>query len=252
METPIPAGLITALRTARHVTILTGAGVSAESGIPTFRDAMKGLWAHFSPEELATPEAFQRHPQLIWDWYVARRKDVQAALPNPGHLALVAMARHVPRLSLITQNVDGLHTRAGSSNVIELHGNIMRVRCSADGVIYTQWDEDAELPPACPDCGAPLRPDVVWFGELLPEDELIRAREATMQCDLFLSIGTSGQVEPAASLPRLAYNRGAVLAEINLDVEDYAKGRYYAIHARSGEFLPRLLAATWPEAYANR
>jgi NAD-dependent deacetylase len=243
----IPESLITALRAARHVAVLTGAGVSAESGIPTFRDAQSGLWARYSPEELATPQAFRRNPRLVWDWYAMRRQAVLAAEPNPGHFALVALARHVPRLSLITQNVDGLHARAGSSDLIELHGNITRVRCSAEGTLYPSWAEGPDLPPPCPTCGAPLRPDVVWFGEQLPSAALERAWAVTEDCDLFLSVGTSGLVEPAASLPRLAYSRGATLAVINLDVAERAERRLFQIHARSGELLPQLVCAAWPE-----
>lgn len=240
---PIPEHLITALRAARHVAVLTGAGVSAESGIPTFRDAQSGLWARYSAEELATPEAFRRNPRLVWDWYAMRRQAVLAAEPNPGHFALAALARHLPRLSLITQNVDGLHARAGSADLIELHGNITRVRCAVEGTLYERWAEGAELPPPCPACGAPLRPAVVWFGEALPPEALEQAWDVAEDCDVFLSIGTSGLVEPAASLPRLAYSRGATLAVINLDVGNRVEGRLIYLNARSGELLPRLLEA---------
>jgi NAD-dependent deacetylase len=242
----IPESLITTLRAARHVAVLTGAGVSAESGIPTFRDAQSGLWARYSPEELATPEAFRRNPRLVWDWYAMRRQAVLAAEPNPGHFALAALARHVPRLSLITQNVDGLHARAGSNDLIELHGNITRVRCSAEGTCYSSWVEGPQLPPPCPACGAPLRPDVVWFGEQLPYAALEQAWAATEDCDLFFSVGTSGLVEPAASLPRLAYSRGATLGVINLDVVNHTQGRLFQFHARSGELLPQLVRTAWP------
>src|ERR671938_1308489 len=136
-----------ALRSAEHVAVLTGAGISAESGIPTFRDALTGLWARFRPEELATPEAFGRHPKLVWDWYAWRRALVANAQPNPGHIALAELERRVPRLTLVTQNVDGLHQRAGSSRVIELHGNIMRARCTADGTIVESWEEADDGPP---------------------------------------------------------------------------------------------------------
>lgn len=240
---------MTALRAARHVAVLTGAGVSAESGIPTFRDAQTGLWARYSPEDLATPAAFQRNPRLVWEWYAWRRQIVAAAGPNPGHLALARLERLVPRLTLITQNVDGLHRRAGSSAPIELHGNIMRVRCSAEGTVYMAWDE-AGAPPPCPACGAPLRPDVVWFGESLPSTALEQAWTAAASCDLFLSVGTSGLVEPAASLPRVAYAQGATLAVINLDVADAVQERVYHIHARSGELLPALVSAAFPDAEA--
>jgi NAD-dependent deacetylase len=242
----IPSGLVEALRAARHVAVLTGAGVSAESGIPTFRDAQTGLWAQYSPEELATPEAFGRNPRLVWEWYASRRQSVAAAQPNPGHLALAALEAYLPRLTLITQNVDGLHRRAGSAAPIELHGNLTRARCPAEGTLYTSWAEGEALPPPCPACGAPLRPDVVWFGELLPPAALERAWEAASSCDLFLSVGTSGVVEPAASLPRVAYSRGATVAVINLDVTSSVGPRSYYLNARSGVALPALVSAAFP------
>jgi NAD-dependent deacetylase len=246
----IPAGLVEALRTARHVAVLTGAGVSAESGIPTFRDAQTGLWARYNPEELATPRAFRRDPALVWSWYAERRRAVAAASPNPGHLALAALESLTPRLTLITQNVDGLHRRAGSTDPLELHGSLARARCSVEGTRYTSWEEGDATPPPCPACGAHLRPDVVWFGEALPEEALAQAWAAAAECDLFLSVGTSGLVEPAASLPRVAYNRGAAVAIINLDVASHSAERVYSINARSGQLLPALVAAAFPGAAA--
>ena len=160
--------LIETLRSARYVVVLTGAGVSAESNIPTFREAQTGLWSKYSPEELATPQAFQRNPKLVWEWYAWRRELVAQATPNPGHLALAELEQRVPKFSLITQNVDGLHRRTGSRNVIELHGNINRTKCFDEGDIIDSWPPTAELPPRCPRCGGYLRPDVVWFGETLP------------------------------------------------------------------------------------
>jgi len=159
----IPPELVKLLRHSRHVAILTGAGISAESGIPTFRDAMTGLWAQYRAEDLATPQAFQRNPRLVWDWYAWRRELVAQAAPNPAHQALAALERRVPRLTLITQNVDSLHQRAGSSSVIELHGNISRIKCSVEGRVVDQWPTTDDVPPRCPHCGARLRPDVVWF-----------------------------------------------------------------------------------------
>lgn len=246
MEPTLPPGLISALRAARHVAVLTGAGVSAESGLPTFRDALSGLWARYSPEDLATPGAFRRDPALVWSWYAERRRAALAAAPNPGHLALAALEALAPRLTLITQNVDGLHRRAGSSDPVELHGNLTRARCSEEGTAYTSWQEGADVPPHCPACGAHLRPDVVWFGEPLPEEALARAWAAAAGCDLFLSVGTSGLVEPAASLPRVAYRAGAAVAVINLDVAGRAEGRVYELHGRSGQILPALVAAAFP------
>lgn len=248
---PLPEGLVEALRGARHVAVLTGAGVSAESGIPTFREAQTGLWARFSPEELATPEAFRRNPRLVWEWYAWRRGLVAAAAPNPGHLALARLERLVPRLTLITQNVDALHARAGSADPIELHGSLTRSRCSAEVTLYTSWDEGNDPPPRCPACGAYLRPDVVWFGEALPPEALGRAWEAARGCDLFLSVGTSGLVEPAASLPRVAHAAGAVVAVINLDVRTATEGRAHYLHGRSGELLPALFRAAFGDGAAG-
>jgi NAD-dependent deacetylase len=244
----VPDELIRSLRAARHVAVLTGAGASAESGLPTFREAQTGLWARYRPEELATPEAFRRHPRLVWDWYAWRRGLAAAAAPNPGHLAIARLERLVPRLTLITQNVDGLHARAGSAAPIELHGSLLRVRCVAEGTRYTSWAEVDEPPPPCPACGAPLRPDVVWFGESLPEQALARAWEAAQGCDLLLSVGTSGMVEPAASLPRVAYAAGATVAVINPDLRPRAEGRLFALAGRSGALLPALVEAAFPGA----
>jgi NAD-dependent deacetylase len=238
-------GLIAALQSARRVVVSTGAGISAESGIPTFREAQTGLWAQYDPEELATPQAFERNPRLVWDWYAWRRKLVQAADPNSAHHALVDLEQLVPQFTLITQNVDGLHRRAGSRAVIELHGNLSRVRCQREGTPFTDWDESGDLPPRCPDCGAYLRPDVIWFGERLPEQALTQAWQATNDCDLFLSVGTSGLVEPAASLPRLALQAGAQVAIINLDVETGTRPPLYLINAPAGQALPALVAAAF-------
>lgn len=251
MDASPPQGLVEALRSARHVAVLTGAGVSAESGLPTFRDAQTGLWARYSPEELATPQAFRRNPRLVWEWYAQRRRAALAASPNPAHLALAALARCVPRLTLITQNVDGLHARAGSPDLIELHGNLTRARCSVEQTRFLSWDEGPTLPPPCPVCGAPLRPDVVWFGELLPEEALSQAWAAARACDLFLSVGTSGLVEPAASLPRVAYGGGATLAVINLDPGGRSDERLYFINTKAGQFLPALVAAAFPGPAAD-
>ena len=203
---------------ATAVAVLTGAGISAESGIPTFRDALTGLWARFRPEELATPEAFEANPKLVWDWYAWRREAVANAVPNAGHRALAAIERqcrdHQVDFTLITQNVDGLHGAAGSLRVVELHGNIRRVKCFDHGHAVERW-EAGEQVPTCPQCGSLLRPDVVWFGETLPPDALAAALAAARTCDLFLCVGTSTVVEPAASLPFLALQCGARVIELN-------------------------------------
>src|SRR5215467_7745474 len=174
----VPRELIAALEDARSVAVLTGAGVSAESGIATFRDAQTGLWARFDPRELATPSAFARNPKLVWDWYAWRREQVVTAQPNAGHRALAELERRMPRFLLITQNVDGLHQRAGSRNVVELHGNIGRVKCSREGTLVERWDVSGDAVPRCAVCGALLRPDVVWFEEMLPTDALEQAEAA--------------------------------------------------------------------------
>lgn len=242
----VPSDLIEALHNARHVVVLTGAGISAESGVPTFRDAQTGLWAKDSPEEVATPEAFRRNPRLVWEWYTWRRELVARAVPNPGHLALVKLEQRVPAFTLITQNVDGLHHRAGSHRVIELHGNIHRTRCFEEGVVVSSWPETGDVPPRCPHCGGLLRPDVVWFGEMLPPHALQKAVEAARTGDLFFSIGTSGLVHPAASLPYEALRHGATLVEINPDVTSLTAHATYILRGPAGRILPPLVRAAWP------
>ncbi|MCB0177546.1 MAG: NAD-dependent deacylase [Anaerolineae bacterium] len=239
---PIPSQVIETLRSAGHVAVLTGAGVSAESNIPTFRDAQTGLWAKYSPEELATPQAFRRNPQLVWDWYAWRRELVSRADPNPGHFALVELAGLVPKLTLITQNVDGLHQRAGSDDVIELHGSITRIVCSSDRRVAETWSEAGETPPRCPDCDSYLRPDVVWFGEALPTQALHRAFQAAETCDLFLSVGTSALVHPAASLPFTALERRTPTIEINPDETPLTPHATFVLPGPSGQILPALVA----------
>lgn len=242
-----PADLLTFLRSNRASkwAVLTGAGVSQESGLRTFRDAQTGLWAQYKPEDLASPEAFRRDPKLIWDWYAWRREAVKAVRPNPGHYALVEIEKRIPAFTLITQNVDGLHRMAGSRNVLELHGNIQRVRC-ADCYTFTEtWGDDTESVPQCSVCGGLLRPDVVWFGEALPRDQLESAVEAARSCEVFFSIGTSGVVQPAASLAHAARNRGVLVVEINAEATPLTPKVDYAFHGKSGEILPELVKAVW-------
>lgn len=244
----IPPDLAACLRRAGSVTALTGAGISAESGIPTFRDALSGLWARYRPEELATPEAFARNPTLVWDWYRMRRELVARAEPNPGHHALVALEQRVPRFVLVTQNVDGLHRRAGSDRVIELHGSLTRARCSREDTVLSAWEEPGSGPPRCSGCGALLRPDVVWFGESLPVDALRAAEAAARDCEVFLSIGTSNLVEPAASLPWLAAASGADVVVLNPSMEGQRSGpRIRHLSGPAGELLPALVRAAWPD-----
>jgi NAD-dependent deacetylase len=235
----IPESLLAALRDARHVCVLTGAGVSAESGVPTFRDAQAGLWARFSPQDLATPEAFLADPKLIWRWYRWRRQLVASAEPNAGHVALTTLTELVPRLTLITQNVDNLHQRAGSTDVIEFHGNIFEDRCFADGRL-AQGDDSLEVP-RCPECGGNLRPGVVWFGEPIPEQALNESFAAASDCDVFLSVGTSAEVHPAAGLVDLARQNQALVAEINPEPTHQAAKFDLVIAANSGIALPKLV-----------
>ena len=227
------AAAIRALR-PRHVVVFTGAGVSAESGIPTFRGE-GGLWRNFRAEELATPEAFARDPALVWEWYEWRRGLVRAAAPNAAHRAIAAL----PDAVVVTQNVDALHARAGSRDVVELHGNLFRVRCVRDRSVRAAEEPFDALPPRC-DCGALLRPDVVWFGEMLPEDALARASAVMQRADLVLIVGTSGVVYPAAGLVALC--RGTTI-EINPQTSALASHCTYAIAATAAAATPPLAQA---------
>ncbi len=239
----IPLSLVQLLQAAQHVTVLTGAGISAESGVPTFREAQTGLWARYDPQELATPQAFQRNPKLVWEWYTWRRELIRQALPNPGHMALVQMANIMPEFTLITQNVDGLHQRAGSQDVIALHGNIMETKCFGNDHLVNDWPESDELPPRCPICNSLLRPNVVWFGENLPAHALHTAVRAAQSCDLFLSIGTSALVHPAASLPLMAVENGATTVEINPQSTPLTRWMDFVLTGAAGELLPLLVTA---------
>jgi len=236
-----PPELIEVLVQARRVTVLTGAGVSAESGVPTFRDAQTGLWAKFKPEELATPTAFRRNPRLVWEWYAWRRELVSKAQPNPAHRALVELEQRVPQFTLITQNVDGLHQRAGSRTVTELHGNITRTKCFDENTVVSSWPETGDVPPKCPNCGGLLRPDVVWFEEAMPEAETAHAFARSADCDIFLSIGTSSLVYPAAALPLHALENGARVVEINPDATPLTAKADYVLNGAAGVVLPELL-----------
>lgn len=243
---PIPRSLIEQLRLAHRVAVLTGAGVSAESGVPTFREAQTGLWSRYRPEELATPEAFLRNPRLVWEWYAWRRDLVSKAQPNEGHRALVQFEQRLPHFTLITQNVDNLHQRAGSGKrfpIIELHGNILRTKCYEENRVVSNWQETGEVPPRCPHCGGKLRPDVVWFNEALPEQALRAAWEAAQTCQVFLSVGTSGIVQPAASLPYQALDSGAAVVEINPTDTPLTPIATFILSGPAGQVLPALLDA---------
>lgn len=231
------------IREARHLVVLTGAGMSAESGVPTFRDAQAGLWAQFNPQDLATEAAFRAHPQRVWDWYQFRRDAIARVQPNAGHLALARFAqRHPRRLSLITQNVDGLHQRAGSADTIALHGSILQDRwldepracCSVDAL------EDGH-PPRCPVCGNLRRPAVVWFGEQLPADALEAAERAVQDADLMLVVGTSGVVYPAAGLALAAHQRGVRVVMLNPEPTELDPVADRCLRERAAQVLPLLL-----------
>jgi NAD-dependent deacetylase len=243
--------LVNALRQARHIVVLTGAGISAESGIPTFRQAQTGLWARYDPAELATPDAFRANPNLVWEWYAWRRQLVSAAEPNAGHRALAALAGLEPQLTLITQNIDGLHQRAGSERVIELHGNLTRQRCFDEDMVVEAEPASTKIPPRCPRCGGLLRPDVVWFGESLPPDAWKAAVSASEQADVFMSIGTSAVVYPAADLPFAAVRRGALLVEIDPESTALSDMADYSLRGPAGLVLPTLFEAVWPGLSGN-
>lgn len=231
------------IRRAEHVVVLTGAGVSAESGVPTFRGT-DGLWRQYRAEDLATPEAFRRDPGLVWEWYDWRRQLVATCQPNPAHRAIAALERDAPEFLLITQNVDGLHRKAGSVRVVELHGNLWRVRCVRDERTTENLEAPLQdIPPRCT-CGGLLRPDVVWFGEALPAEDLRRAFEAAESCEIFLVVGTSAVVQPAASLPMIAREHGAYVVEVNLEPTPLTSTAHESHHGKAGEILPHLLGLT--------
>lgn len=236
---------------AHRLVVLTGAGISKESGVPTFRDAMDGLWANFDPQQLATPDAFRRNPKLVWDWYEYRRQMVSAVKPNPGHQALVEIDSLIPNVTVITQNVDGLHQQAGSRDVIALHGDITQHKCfdNCQGnptlidITSLTWDKDAG-PPACPHCGAHVRPNVVWFTEVLPHHALERATDLCRRCDVMLVVGTSGMVQPAAQLPYIAKRwANATLIDINPTQDEIAPLADLYLQGPSGVILPQIVAA---------
>jgi NAD-dependent deacetylase len=238
----IPAGLLDTLRQAGRVVFLTGSGVSAESGVPTFRDHLTGLWARYRPEDLATPEAFRRDPRLVWDWYRARRERLATVHPNGAHFAIARLQARLPNARLITQNVDGLHQRAGSTAVIEFHGNLFRDRCRPCGHEAPHPESGLAAPPACPACGAPMGPGVVWFGEAIPEEALRQAWRAAATAEVFFSIGTSGLVYPAAQLAEVARQAGAVIVVLNLEPTPLSAVADYQLLGPAGATLPALAA----------
>ncbi|HET9424353.1 MAG TPA: NAD-dependent deacylase [Gemmatimonadaceae bacterium] len=228
------------LRAASSIVVFTGAGVSAESGIPTYRSGSDGLWSRQNLERFANPAGYAAHLPESYDWYRARARGVAGCHPNPAHLAIAELADIVPDFVLVTQNIDSLHQRAGSRDVIELHGNLREFRCAACGRRVT-WDEAPEAP-TCASCGGMLRPGVVMFNENLPEAALARARAAAERCDVLLSVGTSNQVYPAAELPMIALSSGRTVIIVNPDLTDQPFHRnVIGIHGRAGDTLPMLL-----------
>ncbi len=225
---------------ARHIAVLTGAGMSAESGVPTFRDAQTGLWAMFDPGQLATEEGFRADPSRVWDWYAFRREIIAKVEPNAGHCALAAFARRHPgRMTLITQNVDGLHQRAGSPGVLALHGNIAVDKWLDPPRACCRFETaPAGSPPRCTRCGNMLRPDVVWFGEMLPASALAAAGQAAQDCDLMLVVGTSGVVYPAAGLARTAAGKVVVINPEPTELDDVADA---VLRGQAAQLLPQLL-----------
>lgn len=235
------------LQHAAHIAVLSGAGISAESGVPTFRVAQTGLWARFRPEELATEDAFRRHPERVWDWYAERRASLAAVQPNAGHLALAEFERRHPgRLTVITQNVDGLHQRAGSQGVLALHGSLAEDRWLDPCALHRQGACDVARaepgrPPRCPQCGNPVRPAVIWFGEMLPEDALRQAEQAASRCDVMLVVGTAGAVYPAAGLADQARAVGAQVIIVNPHPSELDELAHLRLAGSAAQVLPRLL-----------
>lgn len=233
------------IASSRRSVVFSGAGVSKESGIPTFRDALEGLWAQYEPEELATPRAFERQPELVWNFYQHRRDTLKECQPNPAHYAIAALERDKPETIVITQNVDGFHQQAGNQNVLALHGNIRENRCFYG--CAGQWPQEAvpegdTVPPRCPQCGeSSLRPNVVWFGEMLDPALMEAANEAVDQCDTFIIVGTSGAVQPAASLALKALEEGKAVIEINPEATMYSERATVFLPARAAQVLPLLI-----------
>lgn len=239
--------LLEALRTAQLITVFTGAGVSAESGIPTFRDAQTGLWANYRPEDLATPEAFMRNPVTVWNWYAERRKQIQQVKPNPAHIAIAKLETLGKDVTVVTQNVDNLHELAGSSKVIKLHGDILESSCFECGRPASGMEDQSNIPPRCQSCNGMLRPAVVWFGEALPANAWHKAASLMESADVVFCVGTSSLVEPAASLPRQARYAGAVIVQINPEATSHDAISDYVLRERAGDVFPKLIEAAWPD-----
>lgn len=231
-----------AVMECRSLCVLTGAGVSAESGVPTFRGP-GGMWRERDPMSLATPEAFAEDPKTVWEWYQWRRERIRNCVPNPGHEAIAQIERRKRDFLLVTQNVDGLHRRAGSRKVVEFHGNIWAVRCTGCGREEEVRSDFPSLPPRCPSCGALLRPGVVWFGERIPPAALEAALAMMERCDLLLVAGTSSVVQPSASFAFAVAQRGGTVIEVNLEATPISESARFSFRGKTGEILPLLLGA---------
>jgi len=232
--------LLPFLRGVRRISVLTGSGISAESGVPTFRGE-DGLWRTYRAQDLATPEAFDRDPALVWEWYDWRRNLMASKEPNRGHRVLAEWESRFPEFTLITQNIDGLHQRAGSQRVLELHGNIWKMRCTREGTVRENRESPlSPLPPTCPECGALLRPHVVWFGESLDSEVIQQASQVSSRSDLMFVIGTSAVVQPAASLPLATLQAGGRVVEINPDPTPLTPHATFTFRGKAGEVLPRM------------
>jgi len=254
--TEYPEFLLFALQQARHIVVFTGSGVSAESGIPTFRDTLTGLWENFDVEMLATRNAFRRDPAQVWGWYEWRRRLVMCAQPNLAHLAIARMAEYVPQVTVITQNVDDLHERAGSTDVIHLHGSFFTARCFACERPYVcpenddapESDSGRPLePPRCAHCNGRIRPGVVWFGERLSKSDYSRASKAVCTCDVLISIGTSGEIFPAAAFPFEAAKRKATVIQVNPSITSLDSVARFNLHGPAGVILDELVRVAWTD-----
>lgn len=241
MPLSLPGPALDRLKSARHVVVLTGGGMAAESNIPSFRDAQTGEWAEYDVSELATQQGFVRNPRRVWQWYDYRRRLAEEAQPSPGHYALVDLEQFYPHFTLITQTIDGLHWRAGSRDLVELNGCLRRARCFEAGHVLSSWEEEGEIPPICPHCGGMLRHDVVMFGEGLPDMELKRARKAVEQCEVLLCVGSISAIEPVSSFPFVARRVGAMVVSVADDDSIYSLLADYVVPKQLSEFLPALV-----------
>jgi NAD-dependent deacetylase len=241
----IDRSLIDKLSDSKSIVFFTGAGISSESGIATFR-GKEGLWNKFKPEELANFDAFIRNPALVWEWYNYRRKIVHEAKPNAAHLTIAEMQNHFKDVTVVTQNVDNLHRRAGSKKIFELHGNIERNFCINCTKFHNEELDFSNGVPKC-ECGGLIRPDVVWFGEYLPEDQFLGGEKAAINSDVFFVVGTSAVVYPAAGLVYTAKASGATIVEINIEETEISSSVNYSYYGKAGEILPRIF-----EEYKSR